>query len=1219
MLQRNFCILHEELTMKKLLGKTHSREASPSEIVYSPNKAGSPMKTIRSPKIENVDANDKIVNGHGGAKNGKNVEVVEQKFVRLKNWNTEKQITDTLHKQKNMPSHCDEHRCKGSIMFPTKNSSNGELMPKDMAKKDAVDFLRQYYASLKKVDTPTHNQRVQQVLKEIDDRGTYEIDAKELVFGAKLAWRNAPRCVGRIQWNKLQVFDSRDVFNAQQMFEAICKHIKYATNKGNLRSAITVFPQRRGPGRDFRVWNSQLIRYAGYKKEDGTIIGDPAGVEFTDVCVSLGWEPKYGRFDVLPLVLQANGEEPEVFEIPEDIILEVDITHPEFDWFAELGLKWYAIPAVSSLMLNCGGIEFPAIPFNGWYMGTEIGARNFGDTYRYNMLPIVAKKMGLNTSSNATLWKDRALVELNVAVLHSYQLANVTIADHHSTTESFMKHVANEERARGGCPADWVWIVPPISGSATPVFHLEMLNYNLRPSYDYQEDPWKVYNFTRTKRPKKKLLFKQVARAVKFSAKLMGQAMAKRQKATILYATETGKSEHYANLLKELFSYAFNPRVFCMADYDFSDMEYEELLLVVTSTFGNGDPPENGESYAHELYELRHPPSESKSKFKRTTSALLMEMNKKKSNTKKDEDAQPLANLRYSVFGLGSNAYPNFCAFARSIDKLLLELGGEAILPLGTGDELCGQEESFKNWAKNVFKAACETFCIEDTNMSGSATPLDTISAEWSPDKFRFVEVKDKPAPLCKSLSDLYRGTIYPCKLVEQKNLQSGDASHVTLLVKIDTQGEKSLAYEPGDHVSIFPANDVNLVEVLLSKLHNAPQPDKPINMQSSTVESGPFGKVTKWYSVNSLPNPCTLREAFSRYIDITATPSPQMINYLATLASDEAEKKELEILGKGESEYEEWKYHKNKNIVEMIQDFSSLNLPAALLLTQLPRLQPRFYSISSSPQAHPGEIHATVAVVRFKKENGQGPVHNGVCSTWLESLKPGDMIPCSVRHASAFHMPENPSVPVIMVGPGTGIAPFRSFWQQRLFEKKNKLTNKGKNQRPSTLSKDTNSTWGPMTLFFGCRSSKHDDIYKHETTQAIKEGGLDKVYTAFSREPNTPKTYVQDLIKKHASEVYDMLVNKSGHFYVCGDVSMADDVYNSLESALEVVGKDQNNNVKDFVENMKTNGYYHEDIFGITLRTKETTDRARQKRGTYSAASSFEVPVASGQVETNK
>ncbi|CAB4036559.1 nitric oxide synthase, brain-like isoform X1, partial [Paramuricea clavata] len=271
--------------MKKLLSRTHSSETTPSQVVFTPAKTSSSMKALKSPKIENGDDNNnKIANGHGGNKATKNGEGGEkkQKFVRLRNWITGKQITDTLHQQKSDLSHCDEHRCKGSIMFPRKNISNGELMPKEVAKKDAVDFLRQYYASLKKEDTPAHSTRVQQVLKEIEDRGTYEMDAKELVFGVKLAWRNAPRCVGRIQWNKIQVFDCRDVFNAQQMFEAICKHIKYGTNKGNLRSAITIFPQRQGPGRDFRVWNGQFIKYAGYKQEDGSIIGDPASVEFTE-------------------------------------------------------------------------------------------------------------------------------------------------------------------------------------------------------------------------------------------------------------------------------------------------------------------------------------------------------------------------------------------------------------------------------------------------------------------------------------------------------------------------------------------------------------------------------------------------------------------------------------------------------------------------------------------------------------------------------------------------------------------------------------------------------------------------------------------------------------------------------------------------------------------------------------------------------------------------
>ncbi|XP_015762400.1 PREDICTED: nitric oxide synthase, brain-like [Acropora digitifera] len=414
-------------------------------------------------------------------------------------------------------------------------------------------------------DSPAYHQRLAEVLKDIDETGTYELAEKELIFGCRLAWRNASRCIGRIQWNKLHVFDARDVNTPAEMFEALCKHIKYGTNKGNIRSTITIFPQRKRPFKDFRVWNSQLIRYAGYKQSDGSVIGDPANVEFTEICVQLGWEGKGGNFDVLPLVLQAHGEDPEMFEIPPEIVLEVEMKHPKYPWFEEFGLRWYALPAVSCLMLDVGGVEFPACPFNGWYMVTEIGARDFGDPCRYNMLEPVAKRMGLDTKSPTSLWKDFAMVEINLAVLHSFQEASVTIIDHHSCSDSFLKHVENEVKFRGGCPGDWVWIVPPMSGSATGVFHQEMLNYYLKPSYEYQDDPWKHHKFQKGQADdglkKKTTSFKEVAKVVKFTAKMMSKALAKRQKAVILYATETGKSERYAKMLGELFSYAFDPKV----------------------------------------------------------------------------------------------------------------------------------------------------------------------------------------------------------------------------------------------------------------------------------------------------------------------------------------------------------------------------------------------------------------------------------------------------------------------------------------------------------------------------------------------------------------------------------------------------------------------------------------------------------------------------------
>ncbi|GFO10497.1 nitric oxide synthase [Plakobranchus ocellatus] len=382
----------------------------------------------------------------------------------------------------------------------------------------AKDFIDQYYTSLKKFGSPAHMKRMAQIQQAIEQYRTYDLTSSELIYGAKLAWRNAPRCIGRIQWSKLQVFDARHILTARGMFEALCNHIKYATNKGNLRSAITIFPQRKEGRRDFRVWNDQLIRYAGYKMEDGSILGDPAGVELTELCVKLGWKPKNGRFDILPLILSAAGSDPEMFEIPAELVLEVNMRHPKYPWFAEMGLKWYALPAVANMLFDCGGIEFPACPFNGWYMGSEIGARDFCDTARYNICQEVAEKMGLDTRKNTSLWKDRVLVEVNVAVLYSFQTAGVTITDHHSASESFIKHMDNEYKLRGGCPADWVWVVPPISGSLTEVFHQEMLMYKLKPSYEYQEDAAKVHVWIRDRdksnsdKPKRKFGFKELAR-----------------------------------------------------------------------------------------------------------------------------------------------------------------------------------------------------------------------------------------------------------------------------------------------------------------------------------------------------------------------------------------------------------------------------------------------------------------------------------------------------------------------------------------------------------------------------------------------------------------------------------------------------------------------------------------------------------------------------------
>jgi nitric-oxide synthase, bacterial len=362
---------------------------------------------------------------------------------------------------------------------------------------EAQAYLRLYYHEngVSSGSMPTITTRSWQVQQSIEQTGTYCHTMEELAYGARVAWRNNTRCIGRLHWKMLTVRDMRHLVTAQEIFRALVEHIRTATNGGKIRSLLTVFaPQEPGePG--IRIWNPQLIRYACYKLEDGSIIGDPLQLHMTEKLLRLGWKGGRGsHFDLLPLVIQMPGQEPEMFELPEDCVLEVPISHPDYSWFEDLDLKWHALPVISNMRMEIGGISYTAAPFNGWYMGAEIGARNFGDEQRYNILPIVAEKMGLNIHRERTLWKDRALVEMNVAVLHSFAKHGVTIVDHHTASRQLVRHEERECQAGRLTPADWGWIVPPLSGSTTPVFHRHYENTILVPNFFYQSSPWYQYS-----------------------------------------------------------------------------------------------------------------------------------------------------------------------------------------------------------------------------------------------------------------------------------------------------------------------------------------------------------------------------------------------------------------------------------------------------------------------------------------------------------------------------------------------------------------------------------------------------------------------------------------------------------------------------------------------------------------------------------------------------
>jgi nitric-oxide synthase len=191
---------------------------------------------------------------------------------------------------------------------------------------------------------------------------------------------------------------------------------------------------------------------------------------------------------VLPWVVETRTAPPRVFPLPRRAVLEVRLTHPEYDWVRELDLRWYAVPVIANMRLHIGGVDYSAAPFNGFYLGDEIGSRNLADADRYDQLPVLGARMGLATHDERSLWRDRALVELNRAVLHSFDAARVSLADHHSEARQFMRFAAREQEA-GRCPyADWSWLNSHLAPPLTPTFHRRWTNEEHQPNFFLDPD-----------------------------------------------------------------------------------------------------------------------------------------------------------------------------------------------------------------------------------------------------------------------------------------------------------------------------------------------------------------------------------------------------------------------------------------------------------------------------------------------------------------------------------------------------------------------------------------------------------------------------------------------------------------------------------------------------------------------------------------------------------
>ena len=468
----------------------------------------------------------------------------------------------------------------------------------------------------------------------------------------------------------------------------------------------------------------------------------------------------------------------------------------------------------------------------------------------------------------------------------------------------------------------------------------------------------------------------------------------------------------------------------------------------------------------------------------------------------------------FAVFGLGSSAYPNFCAFGRFIDNMLAELGGERISRCATGDELCGQEQAFNDWSKKVFEDACEVFCIGDEmNLSEVMKSATMKPAAFSADNVRLEPVEQQ-----SNQNDLSRGL---SKGSNRKLVQLSVLS-IEPLYEIDSDGRKTISvqleaiedvstsftYLPGDHLGVYPENNPQLVADIVARLPdiNFDQTYRVLT-KNVKIEMLTGREIEEWIPHERLA-PTSLREALTRYFDITTPPSQQLLSLMSIFAENESEQNHMKELASDSRKYEEWKAIHVPNFLEVLQFFPSLKPKPEFIFTQLSPLQPRFYSISSSPaynqlmsggddtdctgvnefqqaminnngsigggsptakkamsfktksmsrpgtptrqrrtlsekaRTQPGtpttpinlsmsssetncrRVDLTVAVVGYRTHSGA--THSGVCSTFLANCRPGQTIFGFIRSAPNFRLPDSEDAPIIMVGPGTGIAPFR-------------------------------------------------------------------------------------------------------------------------------------------------------------------------------------------------
>ncbi|KAI1461310.1 NADPH-cytochrome P450 reductase [Annulohypoxylon moriforme] len=620
----------------------------------------------------------------------------------------------------------------------------------------------------------------------------------------------------------------------------------------------------------------------------------------------------------------------------------------------------------------------------------------------------------------------------------------------------------------------------------------------------------------------------------------------------IFYGSQTGTAEDYASrLAKEGKSrFGLETMVADLEDYDFDNLDTipsDKVVVFVLATYGEGEPTDN----AVDFYEFITGEDPSFSQSSET----------------------PLENLNFVAFGLGNNTYEHYNSMVRNVNKALEKLGATRIGEAGEGDDGAGtMEEDFLAWKDPMWAALAEKMGLEERE--AVYEPIFGITereglTKDSPEVYLGEPNKMHLEGTAKGPFNAHNPYIAP--IAESKELFSVKDRNC-LHMEIDISGS-NLTYQTGDHIAIWPTNAGHEVDLFLNILGLEDKKDTVISVKALE----PTAKVP-------FPTPTTYDAIIRYHLEIGAPVSRQFLGTLAAFAPDDAIKAEMTKLG-NDKDYFQDKVSKNHyNIARTLGVVGNgqkwTNVPFSAFIEGLTKLQPRYYSISSSSLVQPKKISVT-AVVENQLIPGRADPFKGVATNYLLALKQkqngdpnpepfgltyelhgprnkydGIHVPVHVRHSN-FKLPSDPSKPIILIGPGTGVAPFRGFVQERA-----KLAESGENV-------------GRTLLFFGCRKRSEDFMYESEWEEYKKAlGDKFEMITAFSRE-GPKKVYVQHRLKERAQEVNELL-EKKAYLYVCGDAAnMAREVNTVLAQIISEKRGIPETKAEEIVKNMRASNQY--------------------------------------------